>query len=586
MVKTLFCSVTMMLTLVISAKAEVQDNNHINKEFRVCPFNVDGLPPTISILGQTININPDGLGEEGAKAIGDYIAKSGIDILALSEDFNYHNALVNQLGDTYQVGTYRGGITSDKFNLDVAFDTDGLEFLTLSSLHFSNESWTRWSKTYGKFDHGNDELIRKGYRHYVVDMGNGAYVDFYTMHMDADTSDEDNAARASQWEQLRDDILANHSNHPIIVMGDTNSRYTRDDINGLFIDPIEQAGNYEVHDAWIELCKNGTYPTLGADPLMVDQLGYHEGEVVDKVIVLNPTTGSLSLTATQFDVDELFDKGDHKPVIVTLKLEGSTFAAAEACNWWRGEEVVGNGQEAYIYNVGKGTFITGKTPTITNIEEASTWTISGSSPYTFACNNATADRISMAYSFVSWSASIKQGSGASSFTLVDATTQDRGKAYKLSVSAKRGGTRYFNVDGNAYTAASTASNLNDWLFISKEQMTAYATYRALYTQALEFQKEELNGELSNQLNTVLGETKDGSYDTYQNDKKKLEAIILEIKDYLKDVNTDIKDVNGMTSSTKPVAIYDIHGVRRNHMTLGINIVKMSNGEVKKVNKTK
>lgn len=576
----LFVSI-LLSAYVFNAKAEHSDNNYINKEFKVCPFNVDGLPQSINILGQTITINADGLGEDGAKAIGEYIANSGIDVLALSEDFDFHETLVKELEDKYQIGTYRGGITNGKLNIDISYDTDGLEFLTLSPISYTSETWTRWTKSFGKFEHGSDELIKKGYRHYVVCMGNGAFVDFYTMHMDAETSDEDNAARASQWEQLCEAILANKSNHPIVVMGDTNSRYTRDDIQKLFINPIEEAGNYDVKDAWIELCKKGNYPVLGADPLMVDQLGYREGEVVDKVIVLNPKKGTLSLSATKFDVDEAFDKGDHKPVIVTLKIEGSTFAANTAKNWWRGEDIVKNGQEAYIYNVGKGTFITGKNPTVTNIDEASTWTISGSSPYTFACNNSTADRISMSYSILSWSASIKEGSGASDFILSQPTTQDKG-AYKLSATAKRGGTRYFNVDGNSYSAASTPSEMNDWLFISKEQKDAYNTYKDLYTKASDNQGLDLPQELTNKLTSVLNTTQNGNYNSYGHDKQLLEDVIQLIEQYLKDSTTGIGTKTKAEENVKPIAIYNTQGIYLPRMSKGLNIVKMSDGSTKKI----
>ena len=163
-------------------------------------------------------------------------------------------------------------------------------------------------------------MIRKGYRHYHANLGDDIEIDFYIMHMDADTDDKDNEARADQWKQLYNAIVANTNGSPIIVMGDTNCRYTRDDIRGLFIDPINQAGKYEVKDAWIEHCKNGIYPTLGSDALMVDQLGYKEGEIVDKVLYLNPTDGDCHIKALNFNVDSEFTVSDHRPVIVTMEV--------------------------------------------------------------------------------------------------------------------------------------------------------------------------------------------------------------------------------------------------------------------------
>lgn len=305
-------------SITISAQGtQPEAGRYISKTFKVCPFNVDGLPKKFGF----INVNPDGKGAEGAKTIGQYINQSDIDFWGLSEDFNYHNDLANEITDgKYQIGTYRGGINLNQFKLNMQFDTDGLNFLSKTPNSFSDESWVKWNKCNGWANHGNDEMIRKGYRHYLADLGDGIKIDFYIMHMDADTGEKDNAARADQWKQLYNAIVANTNGSPIIVMGDTNCRYTRDDIRGLFINPINQAGKYEVKDAWIEHCKNGIYPTLGSDALMVDQLGYKEGEIVDKVLYLNPTDGDCHIKALNFNVDSEFTVSDHRPVIVTMEV--------------------------------------------------------------------------------------------------------------------------------------------------------------------------------------------------------------------------------------------------------------------------
>ena len=58
--------------------------------FTVCAYNVDGLPNSIA----GIEINPDGKGEEGAAAIGSYLSEKQFDVIALSEDFNFHSSLM------------------------------------------------------------------------------------------------------------------------------------------------------------------------------------------------------------------------------------------------------------------------------------------------------------------------------------------------------------------------------------------------------------------------------------------------------------------------------------------------------------
>ena len=568
-------------SITISAQGtQPEAGRYISKTFKVCPFNVDGLPKTISILGFTININNDGLEEEGAIAIGKYIANSDIDVFALSEDFNFHPSLAAQINDEYTFGTYRGGISTSNLS-GTKVNTDGLEFLAKAPFSFSEETCTPWNKTYGYTTNGSDELIKKGYRYYVVDLGGGAYVDFYILHMDAETDPKDNEARASQWEQLRDDILSKSTNRPVIVMGDTNSRYTRDDILGLFINPIEATGYYEVKDAWIEHCKNGKYPTLGDDALMVGQLGYREGEVVDKVLYLNPKKDGLAISSLAFDVDADFTMSDHKPIIVTMKVEGSTYAPATANEWWRGEKLKGNGQAVYIYNVGAGTFIAGKEATIKDINSAYIWNINGNSSYTFACTNDTEDRIYMTKG-IKWSAGLKDGKGASDFNVIPSTTStSRGNTYKLSVTT-RGDTRYFNVDGKSYSAASTLSTFNDWLFISEDQKEAYAGYQDLFNKARDYQKYTLSESLREKLTTTLDDTEAGTYDTYTTDIESLRKIIADIEAYIKETPTGISSspVVGRQGFT---AIYDINGVRRNTLVKGINIVKMSNGEIRKIN---
>lgn len=597
-IKTTLMTVKFMLiaflaifsTQNISAQNQAQGNESVSKEFKVCAFNVDGLPKSIDFLGQSIQVNPDGLGEEGAQAIGEYIAQSNVNFWALSEDFSYHHALVEKLSENFQIGSYRGAFTSENYNANISFDTDGLEFIAKSPFSFSQESWTKWNQANGKFSNGFDEMINKGYRHYVANLGDGVFVDFYIMHMDAETTEADNAARASQWEQLRDAILSNKSNHPIIVMGDTNSRYTRDDIKGLFINPINEAGNYEVKDAWIEKCKEGNYPALGDDALMVDGengLGYEQGEIVDKVLYLSPKANGLTLSAVSFEVDKDFAKSDHKPVIVTLKVEGSTYAAAEANNWWSGEEAIGNGQEVYIYNVGAGTFISGEKAIVKNINNAYTWNMNGNSPYTFACNNDSKDRIHMQKSFLSWSTGIQKGSGASNLTLITGTTPQRGNAYKLSVTANKE-TRYFNVDGDSYTAAKTSGVFNDWLFISVAQKEAYQEYVNLFNNARDYSQKTLPEDLKAELDAVLEKTQKGSYSSYsiadeseKTDKALLEGIIAKIKTYL-ETPSGISNIQPANPANEAIAIYNTQGVRMNKMSKGINIIKMSDGTTKKV----
>lgn len=65
--------------------------------------------------------------------------------------------------------------------------------------------------------------------------------------------------------------------------------------------------------------------------------------------------------------------------------ENETFAPAAESSWLQPVKLVGNGQKAYIYNVATKTFITGKTATVKNIENADVWTIDGDKTRCFTC---------------------------------------------------------------------------------------------------------------------------------------------------------------------------------------------------------
>ncbi len=591
-----------VLALVLFAcgtqAVEAQDNT---KSFSVCALNVDGLPN--KILG--IDINPDGKGADGAAAIGKYLRQSGVNVMALSEDFNYHSHLVDALGDGYHIGTYRGGISADKYKLNVSFDTDGLEFIVKSPLTFADESWTAWKQTYGKFSNGSDELINKGYRFYTVDFGGGVLVDFYTMHMDAETDPKDNAARASQWEQLRDAILANPNGHAVIVMGDTNSRYTRDDILSLFINPIKEAGKYTVTDAWINLCKNGEYPELDNSEKLVipadkktDPDAYRYYEIVDKVLFLNPvnpansttlTANSITFDAKNYQSEDGKLLGDHVPVIVnftaTYHADPSTLNACSADSWWNGEQIEGNDQEVYIYNVGKKYFISHDAkPTVTDINSAPTWFVRGNGGYTF---DSGIYRLHMEYKG-SWNTSIKENTGATTFTAMQsdgAQNIDGEYVYKFANTRNKlfgdTETRYFNIDTDdspKYSAATTEGPANDWLLISPKQKQTYDTYVNLFNEAKSYlENESLTSDLRNRLENTLETTSRSYYLRSQTDIKALEDIIAEIKK----ISTGVV-LPTETNDAHVVGIYTVDGKRIATMRHGINIVRMSDGTVKKV----
>lgn len=260
----------------------------------------------------------------------------------------------------------------------------------------------------------------------------------------------------------------------------------------------------------------------------------------------------------------------------------TTYTPAEANSWWRGEEVTGEEQQVYVYNVGAGIFVTtDNTPSEKNIDNAALWTLSKNQ---FSCGDYHIKMWSAAGAGRDWFTATNKDE-ATVFNFVTGDTQDRGFSYKLS---KTEGwftflfTRYFNVEKDKYTAAETKSKYNDFLFISPEQKEAYSIYSALYKKASELtSNEKISTSLLSQLKEILTSTATANYGTYTANKTTLQNIINTIKTYLNSTPTGIDKMNA-TSSAKAEAIFSVNGVRNAQLNKGLNIVKMSDGSIKKI----
>lgn len=266
--------------------------------------------------------------------------------------------------------------------------------------------------------------------------------------------------------------------------------------------------------------------------------------------------------------------------------DNTTYAPAEANSWWRGEEVTGKEQQVYVYNVGAGIFVTtDDTPSEKNIDNAALWSLSNNQ---FSCGDYHINMWSAAGAGRKWYTAINTDTDkdkATVFNFVTGDTQDRGFSYKLS---KTEGwlmslfTRYFNVDVDKYTGAQTMSEYNDFLFISPKQKEAYSTYSALYKEASELtSNEKISTNLLSQLKEILTSTAAANYDTYSANKNTLQNIIETIKTYLNSTPTGIDNINA-NSSVKAEAIFSVNGVHNAQLNKGLNIVKMSDGSIKKI----
>lgn len=232
--------------------------------FSVLTYNVAGLPEGLSSSHPATNtplISP---------------RLAGYDIVNVQEDFNYHAALYAGDDHTHRTATSGGAGIGDGLN-------------TLSRYPFEDFERVKW-----KDCTGTNCLTPKGFTLARVRLAEGVYVDVYNAHPNADDTEDALAARRANIAQLSAFIQANSAGNAVIVMGDTNTRYTRagDNLRTLVADN-------GLTDAWVRLVRGGTAPAQGADPLLCPASAPPDDcEVVDKVLYRG--SNLVSLTATRY----------------------------------------------------------------------------------------------------------------------------------------------------------------------------------------------------------------------------------------------------------------------------------------------
>lgn len=270
----------------------------------VLTYNVAGLPEGIS----------------GSSPIANHPQISPLlepyDLVAVQEDFAYHELLVASLTHPFQSekDTNPGPFGEQ---LGFAFG-DGLN--TFSRDPFSDFFRVTWDVCFGVVTNASDCLTPKGFSYERRTIAPGVFLDVYNFHADAGGAPEDLAARASNVRQLYQHVVDFSSDVAVIVLGDTNSRYTRAD--DVLPEMLAATG---LRDVWVELERGGVLPAIGpslqdcADPSGPDC------ERVDKIFFRS--SALLEITALEHDVPAaLFTDAagaplsDHDPVFARFEL--------------------------------------------------------------------------------------------------------------------------------------------------------------------------------------------------------------------------------------------------------------------------
>ncbi|MDI6101002.1 jacalin-like lectin [Actinoplanes sp. NEAU-A12] len=237
--------------------------------FSVLTYNVAGLPELISSAETDRKTAHTAIGQR----LGPY------DVVHVQEDFNYHAHL-------YAADTTHAHRTPTSGGAGIG---SGLN--SLSKYAYDGDDFERGDWNSCQFDSG-DCLTPKGFTFARHRLAEGVYVDFYNLHTNAGTSAGDQQSRADNLAQLTAFIASHSAGNAVIVMGDTNTRYTRaaDTIRGFV------AAN-GLTDAWVKLERGGTPPAAGADALVCDKAAVTDAcEVVDKILYRGSRFVTLNAT--------------------------------------------------------------------------------------------------------------------------------------------------------------------------------------------------------------------------------------------------------------------------------------------------
>lgn len=299
----------LMLVACVTASAFAAEEQSVT--LKIANFNVAGLPDVNNWLGKNDNDVSD-----NQERIGKYLTQGNYDIIALQEDFTYHNYLTDNLSgyayETKHSGSFLGG--------------DGMNIFT-KNYPLYNTTRYGWKMRSGVFTDGADDLSAKGILYSVIEIADGVYVDFYDIHADAYDSEKDRAAREDNFRQVSDLIAKNYekNNRPVVIVGDFNYHFhgTAADDSNIHYYFLEKCG---LKDAWVELYNRGDYYNFDSwkatdDPNHFDHY-WGRWDSVEKVMYKNG--GGIEIDAVSFNYEFVTnEKGnrvsDHANAICELK---------------------------------------------------------------------------------------------------------------------------------------------------------------------------------------------------------------------------------------------------------------------------
>lgn len=260
----------------------------VTGKFNVLTYNIAGLLEPFSSSNPSLNTPFIG------QRIRDY------DIVQVQEDFNYHASLYANDNHLYRSATSGGMGFGDGLN-------------TLSNFPFAEDlvrvKWNDCSGTDGNC------LTPKGFTYTRIRLQEGVYIDLYNCHTNAGDVEAAYDARRKNVLQLVQYIQTNSIGNAVIITGDWNCRYTRNEDN-----IREVVTGLPATDPWVQLIRGGVEPTQGANAIVCDSsiLTDYDCEVVDKIFYRG--NKFIRLNALEYKLEDAIFRdslgnmlSDHRP---------------------------------------------------------------------------------------------------------------------------------------------------------------------------------------------------------------------------------------------------------------------------------
>lgn len=310
---------------VCAVKNYFADDDAINEDGEFCdacgalmPVDRDTVvdlrdPAVICPYCDTVNIATDEATIETNSIICPDCGKEIEDIM-----IDYTNSLSRRHGTEHKGGVPMG---------------DGLNTFS-SAYSLYNTSRVAWDVANGIATGLNDELTPKGFSVTTVELEEGYYLDIYNLHADAGGDPGDVEARAAQFDQLAQYIMA-HSvydpdkgvyDHAVIVGGDFNTYISSEDTPGnsrLIENLIEKA---HLNDAWAvrdraEITENVSDPDYDYEPYYeyarrdsvpagVDEYLYREGFYDSVERIMYASGNGIDINLTAFGYGRIYSEDD------------------------------------------------------------------------------------------------------------------------------------------------------------------------------------------------------------------------------------------------------------------------------------